>query len=55
MRRHGYVLVGSGLCTVATIFLALRIDPPKYNESNVRRPIRTVDKSAKPIQEILTT
>jgi hypothetical protein len=40
---------------LATICLALGIDPLKYNESNVRRPIRIVDKSAKPIQEILTT
>jgi hypothetical protein len=38
---------------LATICLALGIDPLKYNESNVRRPIRIVEKSAAPIQEIL--
>jgi hypothetical protein len=38
---------------LATVCLALGIDPLKQNDSNVNRPIRIVDKSAKPIQEIL--
>jgi hypothetical protein len=33
--------------------MALGIDPLKQNMSNVGRPIRLADKSAKPIQEIL--
>jgi hypothetical protein len=40
---------------LATICLALGIDPLKYNASNVGRPIRIVDKTAKPIQEILAS
>lgn len=38
---------------LATICLALGIDPMKQNQSNVGRPIRIVDKAAKPIQEVL--
>ena len=38
---------------LATICKALGIDPSKQNQSNVGRPIRIVDKMAKPIQEIL--
>jgi hypothetical protein len=38
---------------LATICLALGIDPMKPNVSNVGRPIRIVDKAAQPIQEIL--
>lgn len=38
---------------LATICLALGIDPEKQNMSNVNRPIRIVDSSAKPIREIL--
>jgi hypothetical protein len=38
---------------LATISLALGIDPKKWNMSNVGRPIRMVDLNAKPIQEIL--
>jgi hypothetical protein len=38
---------------LATICLALGIDPTKQNMSNVGRPIRIVDQGAKPIKEIL--
>jgi hypothetical protein len=38
---------------LATICRALGVDPTKQNESNVGRPIRIVDKAAKPIQEVL--
>ena len=38
---------------LATVCLALGIDPLKYNMSNVGRPISIVDKSAVPIQEIV--
>jgi hypothetical protein len=38
---------------LATVCMALGIDPLKQNMSNVGRPIRLADKSAKPIQEIL--
>lgn len=38
---------------LATISLALGIDPKKQNMSNVNRPIRIVDQGAKPIEEIL--
>ena len=38
---------------LATICLALGIDPTKQNMSNVNRPIRIVDQSAKPIREVL--
>lgn len=37
---------------LATICVALGIDPMKQNQSNVGRPIRIVDKSARPIQEV---
>jgi uncharacterized protein (DUF1501 family) len=39
---------------LATIFVALGIDPRKQNMSNVARPIRLADPEAKPIAEILT-
>ena len=39
---------------LATICKGLGIDYMKQNQSNVGRPIRIVDKSAKPINEILT-
>ncbi len=39
---------------LATVCKALGVDPLKQNISNVGRPIRIVDKSAKPIHEILT-
>lgn len=39
---------------LATICLALGLDPRKQNISNVGRPIRLVDPVAKPIREILT-
>ena len=38
---------------LATICLALGIDPTKQNMSNVNRPIRIVDQSAKPMREVL--
>jgi hypothetical protein len=38
---------------LATICLALGIDPLKQNMSNVGRPIRIVDKAAKPMQEVV--
>ncbi len=38
---------------LATVCLALGIDPAKQNLSNVNRPIRIVDQSAKPLNEVL--
>jgi hypothetical protein len=38
---------------LATVCLALGIDPKKSNTSNVGRPIRIVDKSAQPIKEVV--
>ncbi len=38
---------------LATVCLALGVDPMKQNESNVGRPIRIVDKSANPVKEVL--
>jgi uncharacterized protein (DUF1501 family) len=38
---------------LATICLALGVDPNKQNETPAGRPIRIVDKSAKPLKEIL--
>jgi hypothetical protein len=38
---------------LATIFLALGLDPKKQNMSNVNRPIRLADPEAKPLVEIL--
>jgi hypothetical protein len=38
---------------LATVCLALGIDPLKQNQSNVGRPIRIADKAAQPIQEVL--
>jgi hypothetical protein len=38
---------------LATVCEALGIDPLKQNQSNVGRPIRIVDKCAKPIKEII--
>jgi hypothetical protein len=38
---------------LATVCLALGIDPLKQNMSNVKRPIRIVDQSAKPLNEVL--
>ena len=39
---------------MATIFLALGLNPDKQNMSNVARPIRLADPAAKPIREILS-
>jgi hypothetical protein len=39
---------------LATVCLALGVDPLTKNNSNVGRPIRIVDKSAEPIRELLT-
>jgi len=44
------VSVGDLLATVAA---AVGVDPQKQNMSNVGRPIRVVDKSARPVDEIL--
>lgn len=38
---------------LATVCLALGVDPTKPNPSNVDRPIRIVDKAAQPIKEII--
>ena len=38
---------------LATLCAALGIDHTKQNPSNVNRPIRIVDQSAKPIKEVL--
>jgi hypothetical protein len=38
---------------LATACKALGVDPLKQNQSNVGRPIRIVDRAAKPIQEVL--
>ncbi len=38
---------------LATICLAMGVDPLKQNMSNVSRPIRIVDQNAKPLREIL--
>jgi uncharacterized protein (DUF1501 family) len=39
---------------LATVCRAIGVDPAKQNMSNVNRPIRIVDQSAKPIQEVLS-
>jgi uncharacterized protein (DUF1501 family) len=39
---------------MATICLALGIDPTRQNQSNIGRPIRIADREAKPIKEILS-
>lgn len=38
---------------LATVCLALGLDPKKQNQSNVNRPIRLADPTAQPIQEVL--
>jgi hypothetical protein len=38
---------------LATVCLAMGIDPAKQNLSNVGRPIRVVDQSARPLREVL--
>jgi hypothetical protein len=38
---------------LATVCLALGVDPLTKNDSNVGRPIRIVDKSAEPVKEVL--
>jgi uncharacterized protein (DUF1501 family) len=38
---------------MATICLALGLDPKKQNQSNVNRPIRLADPSAEPVKEVL--
>ncbi len=40
---------------LATICLALGIDPKKSNLSNVGRPISLVDKAAKPLEDLVTS
>ena len=50
--RESSGLAFIGLYVLATVCLALGIDPTKQNQSNVGRPIRIVDKSASPIKEV---
>ncbi len=38
---------------LATVCLAVGVDPTKQNPSNVNRPIRIVDQSANPVREVL--
>jgi hypothetical protein len=38
---------------MATLCLALGLDPKKQNLSNVNRPIRLADPSAEPVKEVL--
>jgi uncharacterized protein (DUF1501 family) len=38
---------------LATVCLGIGVDPEKQNMSNVGRPIRIVDKAARPITEVL--
>jgi uncharacterized protein (DUF1501 family) len=38
---------------MATVFRALGIDPRKQNSSNVGRPVRLADASARPLEEVL--
>jgi hypothetical protein len=38
---------------MATVCLALGLDPRKQNQSNVDRPIRLADPSAEPVKEVL--
>jgi Protein of unknown function (DUF1501) len=38
---------------MATICLALGLDPKKQNLSNANRPIRLADPSAEPVKELL--
>jgi hypothetical protein len=38
---------------LATVSHALGIDPKAQNNSNVGRPIRVIEQTAKPIQEVL--
>jgi hypothetical protein len=40
---------------LATVCMALGIDPLKFNNSNVGRPIRIVEKGAEPIKEVLNS
>src|SRR5262249_51149888 len=39
---------------LATVCLALGLDPAKQNQSNVGRPIRLVDVAARPLREVLS-
>ena len=52
-RRRGGGAAGRRADFLATVCLALGVDPMKQNKSNVGRPIRIVDKSANPIKEVL--
>jgi hypothetical protein len=40
---------------LATVCLALGIDPTRTNPSNVGRPIAIVDRAARPLQEVLAS
>jgi hypothetical protein len=43
----------SAIDLLATVCMALGVDPMKQNLSNVGRPIRIVDKAAQPVREVL--
>jgi uncharacterized protein (DUF1501 family) len=40
---------------LATVYVALGIDPKKSNQSNVGRPISLVDKGAAPLEDIVVS
>jgi Protein of unknown function (DUF1501) len=40
---------------LATVCLALGVDPMKMNQSNLGRPISLVDKAARPLEDILAS
>ncbi len=40
---------------LATVCLALGIDPRKLNQSNVGRPISIVDKAGKPLEDLVSS
>jgi uncharacterized protein (DUF1501 family) len=40
---------------LATVCLALGIDPTKSNQSNIGRPISLVDKTGKPLENIVAS
>jgi uncharacterized protein (DUF1501 family) len=40
---------------LATVCMALGIEPTKANQSNVGRPISIVDKSARPLKEVVAS
>ena len=44
----------SSIDLLATVCKVIGVDPDKQNMSNIGRPIRIVDRAAKPIAEVLT-